>query len=168
MVAMDCRTRDQILLPAVEAWSLKHWTTKEVTKESIEIAAIDTVIALKPTVINREGFPGGSVVNNPTANAGDMGLIPGLVRLLGEGNGNPVQYSFLGNPMEQRSLVSYSPWGHKRVGHDLAAKQQQSTKNSDSVLALTQLCDRIPQLASVGLKFSYLQNNMRVAQIDDF
>ena len=101
MVAMDCRTRDQILLPAVEAWSPKHRTTKEVTKEIIEIAAIDTVIALKPTVINREGFPGGSVVNNPTANAGDTGLIPGLIRLLGEGNGNPVQYSFLGNPMDR-------------------------------------------------------------------
>ena len=102
LVAMDCRTRDQILLPAVEAWSPKHRTTKEVTKEIIEIAAIDTVIALKPTVINREGFPGGSVVNNPTANAGDMGLIPGLlIRLLGEGNGNPVQYSFLGNPMDR-------------------------------------------------------------------
>ena len=102
LVAMDCRTRDQILLPAVEAWSPKHRTTKEVTKEIIEIAAIDTVIALKPTVINREGFPGGSVVNNPTANAGDMGLIPGLlIRLLGEGNGNPVQHSCLGKPMNR-------------------------------------------------------------------
>ena len=53
---MDFRTRDQILLPAVEAWSPKHWTTKEVAKESIEIAAIDTVIALKPIVIKR-GLP---------------------------------------------------------------------------------------------------------------
>ena len=101
MVAMDCRTRDQILLPAVEAWSPKHRTTKEVTKEIIEIAAIDTVIALKPTVINREGFPGGSVVNNPTANAGDTGLILGSGRSPGEGKGNPVQYSFLGNPMDR-------------------------------------------------------------------
>ena len=43
------------------------------------------------------GFPGGSVVKNRPANAGDTGLIPGLGRSLGEGNGNPLQYSCLGN-----------------------------------------------------------------------
>ena len=36
----------------------------------------------------RMGFPGGSVVKNPPANAGDVGLIPGLGRSLGGGNGN--------------------------------------------------------------------------------
>ena len=39
----------------------------------------------------RMGFPGGSVVKNPPANAGDAGLIPGSGRLPGEGNGNPLQ-----------------------------------------------------------------------------
>ena len=34
-------------------------------------------------------FPGGSVVKNPAANAGDVGPIPGLERFPGEGNGNP-------------------------------------------------------------------------------
>ena len=48
------------------------------------------------------GFPGGSVVKkNPPANAGDMGSIPGLGRSLGEGNGNPLQYSCMGNPMDR-------------------------------------------------------------------
>ena len=47
------------------------------------------------------GFPGGSVVKNPPANAGDVGLIPGLGRTPGEGNGNPLQYSCLGNPMDR-------------------------------------------------------------------
>ena len=42
-------------------------------------------------------FPGGSVVKNRPANAGDVGLIPGLGRSLGEGNGNPLQCSCLGN-----------------------------------------------------------------------
>ena len=46
------------------------------------------------------GFPGGSVVKNPTANAGDVGLIPGLGRSPGEGNGTPLQYSCLENPMD--------------------------------------------------------------------
>ena len=46
------------------------------------------------------GFPGGSVVKNPPVNAGDLGLIPGQEDLLGEGNGNPLQYSCLENPMD--------------------------------------------------------------------
>ena len=46
-------------------------------------------------------FPGGSVVKNPPANAGDKGLIPGLERSPGEGNGNPLQHSCLGNPMNR-------------------------------------------------------------------
>ena len=45
------------------------------------------------------GFPGGSVVKNPPANAGDAGSIPGSGRSPGEGNGNPLQYSCLENPM---------------------------------------------------------------------
>ena len=47
------------------------------------------------------GFPGGSVVKNLPANAGDTGLIPGSGRSPGEGNGNPLQYSCLGNPMDR-------------------------------------------------------------------
>ena len=43
-------------------------------------------------------FPGGSVVKNSPANAGDSGSIPGLGRSPGEGNGNPLLYSCLGNP----------------------------------------------------------------------
>ena len=44
---------------------------------------------------------------------GDPGLILGLGRSPGEGHGNPLQYSNLENPPEQRSLAGYSPWGHK-------------------------------------------------------
>ena len=47
------------------------------------------------------GFPGDSVVNNPPANAGDSGSVPGLGRSPGEGNGNPLQYFCLGNPMDR-------------------------------------------------------------------
>ena len=45
-------------------------------------------------------FPGGSVVKNPPANAGDPDLIPRLGRSPKEGNGNPLPYSCLGNPMD--------------------------------------------------------------------
>ena len=47
------------------------------------------------------GFPGGSVIKNPPANAGDMGLTPGPGIPPGEGNGNPLQYSCLENPMDR-------------------------------------------------------------------
>ena len=50
-----------------------------------------------------QGFPGGSVVKNPPANAEDMGSIPGLRRYPEEENGNPLQYSCLGNPMDRRA-----------------------------------------------------------------
>jgi len=47
------------------------------------------------------GFPGGSVVKNPPANAGDVDLIPGSGRSLGARHGNVLQYSCLGNPMDR-------------------------------------------------------------------
>ena len=50
------------------------------------------------------GLPGGTVVKNPTANAGDArdsGSIPGSGRSSGEGNGNPLQFSCLENPMDR-------------------------------------------------------------------
>ena len=59
----------------------------------------------------KPGLPGGSVVKNPPANAGDVGLI------LGEGNGNPFQYSFLGNPTDKGAWRLQS-MGLQGVGHD--------------------------------------------------
>ena len=46
-------------------------------------------------------FPGVSVVKNPPANAGEAHSIPGRGRSPGEGNGNPLQYSCLGNPTDR-------------------------------------------------------------------
>ena len=48
----------------------------------------------------KRGFPGGSEVKVSACNAGDLGLIPGLGRSPGEGNGNPFQYSCLESPMD--------------------------------------------------------------------
>ena len=49
----------------------------------------------------RLGFPGGAVVKNPHANAGDVSSVPGLGRSPGEGNGNSLKYSCLENPMDR-------------------------------------------------------------------
>ena len=65
------------------------------------------------------GFPGGSVVKNQLADAGDVGSIPGLGRSPGRGNGNPFQYSCLENPMN-RGVSGDSSMGLQRVRLDCA------------------------------------------------
>ena len=57
-----------------------------------------------------KGFPGGSDDTESAYNVGDLGSIPGS-----GWQGNPLQYSCLGNPHGQRSLVGYSPWYHKEL-----------------------------------------------------
>ena len=67
------------------------------------------------------GFPGGSVVKNSPANAGDVGLIPGSGRSSREGNGNPFQYPCLGNLMDRGGWWA-TVHDVAGVGHDLATK----------------------------------------------
>ena len=60
--------------------------------------------SFKQDAIEALGFQGGTVVKNPPANAGDardVGLIPGLGRYPGGGNGNSLQFSSLRNPMDR-------------------------------------------------------------------
>ena len=58
-------------------------------------------------------------------NAGDMGSIPGLGRFPWRRKWQPTPVFLPGKSLGQRSLVGYRPWGHKRVGYNLATKQQQ-------------------------------------------
>ena len=53
------------------------------------------------------------MVKNPPTNAGDMGLIPGLGRSLGEVNSNPFQYSCLVNPIDRVAWRATVDGGHK-------------------------------------------------------
>ena len=69
-------------------------------------------------------FPIGSADKESACNTGDVSSIPGSGRSPGEGNGNLLQYSCLGNPMDR------APWWatvmrSQRVRHDLATQQQQ-------------------------------------------
>ena len=68
----------------------------------------------------RWGFPGGSVVKNLPANVGSL---PQGGRSPGEGNGQPTPVFLPGKSYGQRSLTDYSPWDHKRVGHDSAPEK---------------------------------------------
>ena len=64
--------------------------------------------------MNQVGFPGGSEVKASACNAGDLGLMPGLGRSPAEGNGNPLQYSCLENPVDGGAWwATLSPWGRK-------------------------------------------------------
>ena len=66
------------------------------------------------------GFPGGSEGKVSACNAGDPGSIPGLGRSPGEGNGNPLQYSYLENPMDRGTWWVCVVHGSPRVGHNWA------------------------------------------------
>ena len=67
------------------------------------------------------GFPHSSVGKESACNAGDLGLIPGVGRSPGEGNGNPLQHSCLENPMD-RGAWQAIVHGVVRVVHDLATE----------------------------------------------
>ena len=72
----------------------------------------------------RRELPGGLVVNNPPATAGDAHSVPGLGRFSeggrfpAGGNGNHTLVFLPGESYGQRSMSGYSPWGCKRGGHD--------------------------------------------------
>ena len=73
-------------------------------------------------ILIHKGFPGGSEVKNPPANARDAVSIPGSGWSPGERNGNPLQYSCLGNPMD-RGAWRATVHGITKVGHGLETKQ---------------------------------------------
>ena len=94
---MDYRTKCKIIIPVEETIgeNLHDWGLGDVEIRASQVAL---------------------VVKNLPANAGDLrdlGSIPGLGKSPGGGLGNPLQYSCLEKSHGQRSLVGYSPQGHK-------------------------------------------------------
>ena len=75
------------------------------------------------------GFPGGSMVETLPTNAGDVSLIPGLGRPPGGGNGNPLQYSSLENPMD-RGAWRAAVHGITKDGHDSMCTRAYINTNS--------------------------------------
>ena len=80
------------------------------------------------------GFRGVSDGKEYACNEGDLGLIPGLGRSTGEGNGNPLQYSCLGNPMD-RGAGKLQSVGSQRVEHNWATNKHAHT-HKHSVLSM--------------------------------
>ena len=71
-----------------------------------------------------ELLPGGYVVKNQPTNAGDLGLIPRSRRSPGKGNGNPLHYSCLGNPMDRGAWQAMVHGVAKGFWKELVTKQQ--------------------------------------------
>ena len=78
---------------------------------------------LVQNILKIMGFPGGSAVKNPPADAGDVGSIPESGRSPREGNGNSLQFTCLGNPRTEEP-GSLQSMGSQRIEHDLVSKEQ--------------------------------------------
>ena len=80
-----------------------------------------------PFCVYSRFFPGGSDGEESACNEGDLGSIPGSAISPGEGNGNPLQYSCLKNPMDRGAWQATS-MGSQRVGTLFQVQVLQSTK----------------------------------------
>ena len=90
------------------------WATREAEYEQEKHAFLDPIFKGKTMLFT--GFPGGLDGKGSACNAGDLGSIPELGRSPGEGNGNPLQYSCLGNPMVREAWQA-TVHGVTRVRH---------------------------------------------------
>ena len=73
---------------------MKRLNTEDISRERFQSGVWEDIMP-------RKGFPGGSDGKESTCNSGDLGSIPGSGRFPGEGDGNPLQYSLLENPMDR-------------------------------------------------------------------
>ena len=117
MVSKQCTARTNALVNETVIHSFNHLFS---LFHSINNSMCSYLVENKGCLI----FPGGSDRKASAYSAGDLGSIPGSGRSPGEGNGNPLQYSCLEKSHGQRSLVGNSPWGCKRIQHDLVTKEQ--------------------------------------------
>ena len=89
------------------------------------------------------GFPGGWDDKESACNLGDLGVILGLGRSREGGHGNPLQYSCLENPLGQRNLAGYSPWGCKECDMTKQLSTQHRKKMSNR---RTEICKTKKQI----------------------
>ena len=107
--------------------------------------------------IYTQGFPGASEDKASACNAGDPGSIPGLGRSPGEGNGNPLQYSCLENPMDRGAWRATSPRGCKEL--DMTERLHSFTHSYTHTHAQIPTCDNFIE------KVLYYLNKFQVNHI---
>ena len=147
---------------ALEAQGLSHWPAREVSEiPFLYVCLRFTRLSLIPDPLAvRFTLKGASrvalVVKNPPANAGDTrdtGLIPGSGRSPGLGNGSPLQYSCLGNPMDK------GPW--KASVHGVVKSWTWLSKKNQKLLRLRRECK-----CSSSLATSFLGNHEKFTHTD--
>ena len=119
-VKILCIDREHIISFAAQGWvrltTNKHAGALEVERSFLYIECGSTYMGLPRWLSGKES----------ACVAGDAGLIPGAGRSPGRGNGNPLQYSCLGNPMD-RGLVGYRPEGCKELDTTYRLNNHNST-----------------------------------------
>ena len=88
------------MLAALALYGLEDFKIRLGKTSAVEILECEDILKENCSNANVEGLPVAQMLES-ACNAGDPGLIPGLRRSLGEGNGNPFQYSCLQNPMDR-------------------------------------------------------------------
>ena len=87
--------------------------------------------------LGRLGFPGGLDGKKSACNVGELGLIPESGRTPGEGNGNPLQSSSLGNPMDRRAWQT-TVHGVAKTRHKGATSLWEISKNKEELSIITE------------------------------
>ena len=105
--------RLSLLWPRLNPWEPASHGHSQEKKKSFFLIHYSELRSFNKLVMIIKGFPDGSDGKESACSAGDLGLIPVLERVSGEGHGNPLQYSCLETPHGQRGLAGYSPRGHK-------------------------------------------------------
>ena len=116
---VGCSTACGIFLHQESNHCLLHWQADSLL---LSHQGSPTLTVLRSTRQLFSGFPHSSVGKESACNAGDPGLIPGSGKSPAEGNGNPLQYSCLENPMDREAWQA-TIHGVVRVGHDSAILQ---------------------------------------------
>ena len=101
-------------------------------KKSLRIATQQSSVCFSTWYVNEKGFPGGSEVKASASNVGDLGSIPGFGKIPWRRKWQPTPVFLPGESPGRRSLVGYSPWGHK---------ESDTTEPLHLLCQWAQLCD---------------------------
>ena len=105
------------------AYSEPHVVFEKVDYDDMEWMCF----TLNMVILHLNGLPRWLRGKESACNVGDLDLIIGSGRFPREGNGNPLQYSHLENPMDRGTTEEsheQSPWDHKRVRYNIATEQE--------------------------------------------
>ena len=106
-VRNDCATKHtHTFLHRLSCFQIKNYNN------SLSLCTLYVLFTYKNVTLFYADFQVVLVVKSPPANAENIGSIPGSERSPGEGNGNPLQYSCSGNPMDTGAWWGYSLWDH--------------------------------------------------------